>query len=869
MVKDTLKEGVWIPTSCGQCYCQCGIKVQVRDGIATKIEGNPDAPSGSGRICSKGSAGIMLLYDPYRVNYPLKRTNPEKGLGVDPKWKRITWDEAMDTIIVKLKEVYAKDPRAVYFQATTTQTSEIRFAVVAFMKAFGFPNYWVSGGGLHCGNGAHFMSGIMHAAWSVVPDFAYCNYAMYFGISKGHGAGHVAVQNAQQASDARARGMKMVVFDPFMSAQASKAHEWVPIRVGTDGAMALGMINVLLNELGIYDAEYLKRKTNAPYLIKPDGYYMRDAASNKPMIWDPADNCAKVFNDASVKDFALLGNFTVNGVQCTPAFELFKDHVKKWSPEKVAEITSVPADDIRRIAKRFGEEARIGSTITLDGKVLPFRPVAAIFFRGAQGHANSGWTCIAIDLLNQIVGCAEAVGGCLGLGPPSCHGFPETGKPYTVPYADDDGLMVVRGWVYDHKAYPLREPRAPVRLDLQEIFPTSIYNCFTIMSEKNEELWQKFKIPYRPEIMINFGSNSVMTMGNAKAVTDNFLKKFKFVFSFNIYLTEFEEAVADIVLPDCCYLERYTPAVTFPSIFSHAQGLGKWGWQIRQPVVKPAYERRDFNEIMLELAKRLGIQDKYLDAINKSIPVRYGGEMTEEYRLKAGKDYSWQDICDSLLRDRFGKERGLEHAKKVGVITWDKKVEEIYWKHFNDARIPIYFEYFTDAGKKARKLSESYGMGDIVDWSIFTPLVDWRPCPSLAEKNPDYDMYTFYWRAPLHCNSMTMQNPWLDESAQLDPYTYTIQINAATAKKKGLANGDDVWVENPKGHRCKGKLYVSEAVHPEHLAIAACAGHWTDGMPVAKGKGVFFNDLIEMDIEHTDPLTLNQDICAKVKVYKA
>jgi anaerobic selenocysteine-containing dehydrogenase len=80
-------------------------------------------------------------------------------------------------------------------------------------------------------------------AWSIIPDFAHSNYTMNFGCSKGHGAGHSAVMNATQVADARFRGNKNIVFDPFQSAQASKAHEWVPIRVGTDGAAALGIVN--------------------------------------------------------------------------------------------------------------------------------------------------------------------------------------------------------------------------------------------------------------------------------------------------------------------------------------------------------------------------------------------------------------------------------------------------------------------------------------------------------------------------------------------------------------------------------------------------------------------------------------------------
>ena len=614
------KEDVWIPTSCGNCYCQCGITAHRVDGVVVRVEGNPKAPAGQGRICPKGAAGPMLLYDPYRVNYPLKRGNPQKGLNVDPQWKRISWEEALNTIVEKLRETYNKDPRAVYWQATTTQSSEIRFAVPAFMKAFGFPNYWVSGGGLHCGNGAHFMNGIMHAAWSICPDWQHCQLIFNFGCSKGHGAGHVAVQNAFQAAEARARGCRQVTFDPMLSAQASKAQEWVPIRVGTDGAAALCLVNIILNELNTWDAEYLKVKTNGPYLIKQDGLYRRDAKTNKPLVWDCVEKKAKTFDDPSIVDYELLEPVTVDGETVTPAFRLLKDHVRSYTPEKVENITGVPAATYRRLAKDWAETASIGSKIMIDGKEIPYRPVAAVFFRGAQGHVNSGWTCLSIDLLNHIVGAADTAGSSLGLGPPNCQGYPATGKPNTVMYPDEDGLMVVKGWVYGHKPYPLHEPKDPVRLDLHDMYPTSVYNSLVICNPDNEKIWQQFKIPYRPEIMINFGCNSVMTNSNAETITENFLKKFKFIFSFDIYLTEFTDAVADIVLPDCCYLERYTPAVTFPSVFAHPQGLGEWGWQIRQPVVKPLFERRDFNEVMLEISKRLGIEDKYYEALNATGP---------------------------------------------------------------------------------------------------------------------------------------------------------------------------------------------------------------------------------------------------------
>jgi anaerobic selenocysteine-containing dehydrogenase len=891
ITKDRVKEDVWIPTSCGQCYCMCGIRVRRQDGIVTQVEGNPDAPTGRGAVCAKGIASSHLLYDPYRVNYPLKRTNPEKGLGVDPKWERITWEEALDTIVEKLREVQAKDPRSVYFQATTTQASEIRFGVIGFMKAFGTPNYWVSGGGLHCGNGAHFMNGIMHAAWSIIPDFANCNMPLNFGCSKGHGAGHVAVMNATQAADARARGSKTVTFDPFQSAQASKAYEWVPIRVGTDGALALGLVNSLLNEHKIYDEEYLAYKTNAPYLIqKSDGRYKRDKATGKPLVWDKVDKKPKVHDHPSVTrveyedtahEVAIFGEYEVYGEVCPTGLELLREHVKKYTPEYVEKITWIPAATVSRIAKELGEAAEIGSTVTVQTskgpKKVPKRPIATHFFRGSQGHVNSGWTCLSIDMVNHIVGAADTVGGALGLGAAVCSGYEGTGKPYQIPYPCPDGLMVCGAWVYDHLPYPLHEPKQPTRLDLHDMFPTSIYNAITIMNPKWFDLLEQFKIPYRPEIMINFGSNSVMTMGNAEAVTENFLKKFNFIFSFQLYITEFEDAVADIILPDACYLERFTPAVSFPSTFSHPQGEDDWGWTIRQPVVEPLYERRDFNVVMLDICKRLGIAHKYYKGLNDTVPMRYGGPMSEKYKLveDGSVDHSWEDICDRLLKDRFGDEHGLDYIKEHGVFTWPKKKEDVYWKWFNPVRVPVYFEYFIDGGEKISKLMKSYGVGEghplDLDWTRFKALADWYPCPShIEEKNPtEYDMYTFYWRSVIHTNSLTQQNPLLDEMSHEDPYVYAIQIHRATAKEKGIKEGDWVWIENTAGHRVKGWVALTEGIEPHHLAIAAVAGHWTDYQPIAKGKGTFFNDIVEMDKDHTDPLTLNQDICCRVKIYPA
>jgi anaerobic selenocysteine-containing dehydrogenase len=91
------------------CWNTCGIKVNRVDGVIVKIEGDPDCPQNWGKTCAKGNSGFMSLYDPKRVLYPMRRTNPDKGYGVDPKWERISWDEALKIITQRLKKIRMED----------------------------------------------------------------------------------------------------------------------------------------------------------------------------------------------------------------------------------------------------------------------------------------------------------------------------------------------------------------------------------------------------------------------------------------------------------------------------------------------------------------------------------------------------------------------------------------------------------------------------------------------------------------------------------------------------------------------------------------------------------------------------------------
>jgi molybdopterin-containing oxidoreductase family molybdopterin binding subunit len=848
-------EDAWVPSTCSMCYGSCSILAHKVNGVVVKLEGNPESAIGKGRLCGKGVSGLMTHYDPYRVRVPLRRTNPVKGIGVDPGWKEISWDEALDEVAERLRKLRQDDPRKLFIQRTTTVTSS-RTPMQVFAAAFGTPNRSSAGGGLHCGNGAHLISGIMHASWSVVPDFQYCSYAVYFGASKGHAAGHASCSNMGMAADARARGMKMVVVDPMCNFAAAKATEWVPIRVGTDAALALAMCHVMVNELAIYDAPYLRAKTNAPYLIGPDKLYVRDPESGQPLVWDLEADRAVAYNATRSENMALEGDFEVRGIDCEPAFQRLKKHLKQYTPERAASITTLPAKTIRRLGTEFAAEARVGSTIVIDGITVPYRPVAAIAFRGSQGHLNSVYNFLAVDLLNELVGSSDMVGGCLGFNPTS-HGHPETGRPQYVPKPGPDGLMVTGSWMAHHFPYPIKDPRMPEQVGLQDLFAMCQTSPFSDSADR-EELWKKFELPYRPEILLNYGTNSLMSIGNKETVAGA-LADFKFIVSIDLYLTESSE-FADIVLPDCSYLESLDSRPNFPFIFSLPGGMGEWCWPIKQPVVEPDGKQRRCSDILIELADRIGMRDDLNAAYNAIL------KLEGPFRLDTAGKYTYEEICDAELKTNFGAERGLEWFKKNGLIKWRKKPEEVYWRHFVDVRVPIYWEFLPVLGEKIKAIAEPRGL--TIPGEFYQPLPRWIPCRSHDDTSAEFDLYAFYYRDIIHTNSFTMENPWLDEAARLDPYSYTVSINTVAGRAKRLNDGDLVWVETRSGRKVKGKLHLTEAIHPEGLGIAACAGHWGKGMPIANGKGVFFNDLLEVDFTHVSPVNLNLDLCVKVKISK-
>jgi len=860
-------EDVWVHTTCGGCYGGCGIQVHRVNGVAIAIEGEPDSTLGAeGGMCGKGIAQLQLLYDPNRRNVPLRRTNPKKGLYEEGNFVEISWDEALDEIAKRIKEIRSDDPKKLLFGASPDPNSPLMMSLVVPWGMTICGNFIMGGGAAAwCGNGAHHVTSQYYASWDAGPDWKYCNYAIFFGASQGFGSGHAGGVNMRLAADARARGMKFVVFDPICNNTGAKATEWIPVIPGTDAAVALAMANVILNDLGIYDSPYIKHKTNGPYLIGPDGLYLRDKESGKPLVWDADAGLAKVFNDPSIKDYALSGNYEVDSVKCQPAFQMLKEHLKEYTPEMASKVSTVPGDTIRRIAKEYAEASQVGSTIVIDGVELPYRPVGVGIFRGGQGHTNSLHSCYAVHLLSQLVGAADVPGGTVGLGPGRVFSDPQTTFHGTEPDIDKDGMLLHTYQLRKNQETlvpPHVEPKIPVtHPGLRELFTQCITSPLSY-SRDRKELWKKTGMELRYEMLINWGSNPVMSAGNRDTVED-WLKEIPFIVDIEILPTETSEGFADIILPDWCSLEHTTSCGAGDGrlfYFNGPLGSDDLSVHVMQPVIQPLFQRRSILDILPDLADRLGLRDK----INSYMNARFF--LDEKHEIQQDEKLTIEQMSDRVFKSNHGDDRGIEWFKENGFLRWKKKPEEAYWRWFVDVRVPIYLHDLVDSGPKIKELAESVDIH--VNWEQYTGLISWFATPP-HKASSEFDLYCLSYRDTLHTGSGTMEIPLLDEASSINPFTYNIAINDETARQKRLQDGDIICIESDGGRTIKGPIKTTQGIHPEVIAIAATAGHWVKGQPIAYGKGVNFDVLVELDLQHLSPVNLNMETSVKVKISKA
>jgi anaerobic selenocysteine-containing dehydrogenase len=406
------------------------------------------------------------------------------------------------------------------------------------------------------------------------------------------------------------------------------------------------------------------------------------------------------------------------------------------------------------------------------------------------------------------------------------------------------------------KAFPGRKPTKPIRMDVGELFPLAPhYHPLLPITFENPAA---FGLSYGLEVLIHTATNSLFSSFGDHRKVESLFKSLKFSLGFAVEINE-TTLFDDIVLPFPSYLERYDFVTGLGTTTIPPCGEHDFHWQIRQPVVAPAATVRQPQEVMQEIGERLGILGDMYRLLNHAYMLK--GENT----LKAGQRYPVADVIDRSARSWFGDDRGLDWFRTNGVIRLPRDIEEAYIGPFVDARAPVYLEHFLQRGEELRKVTDELGLA--WDFSDYKPLSDWMPCASYdAVQNGDYDLIAVHFKFPYVYGSYGNENPWINEICE-STNAYDILLNETVARAKGIRDGDQVWLESPVT-KVSARVKLTQCIHPQAVGIGGHFGHWSPGMPIARGKGINFNSLLPTDIEHIDKISTALDHCVQVKVYK-
>lgn len=287
--------------SCNTC-CEVLVSVDAASGRVLKVEGDPESPISRGLLCAKGLAARDLVENPARLRHPLRRTG-RRGEG---KWERISWDEALDAIAEKLLFYRAQDgPQGVAFLQGTIRGWSRVYSRLA--NAFGAVNHGATGWAQCLWPRLVDNSVTFGATYTETADFANSRCLLIWGTNPAA----TWPGCAAQIMDVRQRGAPLIVVDPWLSETAAKADLWLQLLPGTDTALALALLHVILSE-GLHDREFVAK-------------------------W-------------------------------TVGFERLRAHVEKYTPAWGESITRVPAALIRRAAQVYAatRPAAIYRCVALD-----------------------------------------------------------------------------------------------------------------------------------------------------------------------------------------------------------------------------------------------------------------------------------------------------------------------------------------------------------------------------------------------------------------------------------------------------------------------------------------------------------------------
>ena len=731
----SLKEGEWINSNCNMCGGQSGIKVKVVNGRAVKIEGiaNPNNianistnyekvinevgamyndKDAAGRLCSKGNSGLRSLYDPDRLKTPMVRVG-KRGSG---KWKAISWDEAVTQVAENLQKI--KEKHGAEGLAWFSEDHSFTHIQQDFCKMYGTPNYHNHANLCDVSRKASFK--LLMGNERPLADFEDTAYALVFGWNLLGATKWILLPGIWNRG--RAKGAKMVIVDPVYSQTAAKSDEWVPIRPGTDGAMALAIGHVLIKK--------------------------------------------NLINKAFIDEWCV-------------GFDEYAKYVADKTPEWAEKITSVPAKTIEKIATEIGETAQAGKPVCID------------VWSGPGHHTNATLGGYAVTVLPALLGMIDKPGTMLEPDKKGSkhHHIDMTLPSLKKPRVDGKGTKYILG----HGSGIYVETRDVV-LSGKESTPGSGV----------------------PKAGVFVFQNFIMSVPGTQKNID-FFNKLEYVVVVDTHMSETAE-LADIVIPGSVYLERYdfnSHWVTWP-----VMGL-------RKPVVKSVINGMTEVEFVMALMKKMGLKDEHGHS-----PASF------TYEALYKDEYDPSDFPKKTNTD-------WETYKKAGLGMFGKTEYEKFRK---EVKAPEEGSIDEKTGLVKDKDGKAVGVkiGDKMMKGFNTPTRKLELTSTFLKKNnlsglPEYSdpedkpttefpLHLINFKQNEHTHSRTFNNDYLMEMKPDNP----LLMNAASAAKLGLKDGDAIWIESSYA-KAKGTVQVTERIHPEVVALQHGYGHWALGK-IAKGS---------------------------------
>jgi phenylacetyl-CoA:acceptor oxidoreductase len=891
-------------TYCYQCVAGPDLlTVKVVDGVATEVEPNFGACGvhpGGGKVCVKAYGLVQKTYNPNRITQPMKRTNPKKGRGEDPGFVPISWDEALDAVAGKLNGVRARGlldesgyPRvAASFGGGGTPQSYMG-TFPAFLAAWGPVDMgFGSGQGVKCYHSEHLYGEFWHRAFTVSPDTPNCDYLISCGANVEASGGVVGVW---RHANARERGMKRVQVEPHLSVTGACSAEWVPIKPKTDAAFLFALIHVMLHQSprSRLDLPFLVNQTSSPYLVGPNGFYLRDPQTKKPLLWDARRSTAVAFDTADANP-SLEGEYELEAVEIGPdqevlasgrlrgttAFSKLVSHMQQYTPEWAAGVCDVPSVTMQRIANEFLDAAKVGQTIEIEGMLLPYRPVAVSLGK----TVNNGWggfeCCWARTLLATLVGGLEVPGGTLGT-------TVRLNRPLSERHLSvkpgPDGFM----------AYPLNptdrehwSARPNIRNAYRSMVPLAADGPWSQALGPTHFSWMFLDATPEglpkvtlPEIWFAYRINPAISFWDTDAITKH-MAMFPFIVAF-AYTRDETNHMADILLPDATDLESLQ-LIRIGGTKYVEQFWDSQGFALRQPVVAPQGEARDFTDIATELARRAGLLEKYNLAINKGAA---GVALKGDHALDPGRAYDRDEIWDRVCRAASAElsdgseEHGLGWWKEHGLAT--RPFPKTDWYLLPTLqRLGLRFEMpyqeqLYRIGKELGKRLHEHGM---VWWEQqleeYQALPVWKDFPGLWEKalvaaGGSASEFPFWL-----LTSRSMQYAWggnvgmqlIKEVADNVAGHQGAILNTRRAEELGIGEGDWIEIATPQKSE-RARAVLRQGIRPDTILLLGQFGHWAT--PLAKDFGMpSMNSLVPMSMALTDATGSGADI-VRVSVRRA